>query len=131
LTRVIQRILLVLLLLCGRSYSVCYDAGGSSFICAPLISALTEDGGHDSCPCPCGEDDCEEHEVESEILPAHSVQVPEPTSLAISIDGMSWLNTGTDLSTIAHARAFPLARNGLDPAPGLRRAMLTGVVMLV
>lgn len=126
-----QRILLALLLLCGRSYSVCYDAGGNSFICAPSVSAFAEDGGHDSCPCPCGEDDCEEHEVAPEMLPAQSVQVSEPTIFPVSNDDMLWLNTGTDLSTTAPARAFPLARNGLDPAPGLRRAMLTGVVMLV
>lgn len=110
---------------------MCYDAGGNSFICAPSVSAFAEDGGHDSCPCPCGEDDCEEHEVAPEMLPAQSVQVSEPTIFPVSNDDMLWLNTGTDLSTTAPARAFPLARNGLDPAPGLRRAMLTGVVMLV
>jgi hypothetical protein len=127
----VQRILLVLLLLCGKSYSVCYDVAGNSVICPSTSSVFTDGHSHDSCPCPCGEDDCEEHEVAPEMLPSHSVQVPNPTSLPVSTDDRSWLDAEIDLSATAHANAFRPARDKPDPTSGLRHAMLTGVVMLV
>jgi hypothetical protein len=122
-----KNIFLILLLLCTKSYAVCYDVSGKEYFCSSVIS--TEEHKSDSCPCHCEEEECEEAELDLEILPTKSVEASEvSTDLSYS---KRFLLINRDLFRSDYTIPFRHGtHNGLDPSPGLKRVVLTGVVIL-
>lgn len=124
----VSRIFLVLLLLCSKGQSVCFDHSGSSNFCPPAIFA-SDDCSEDPCQCPCEDGECEEHEIRLEPVLAESVKVPTEPCTIVSFAYLAQLERG-----IAHTAWADVDRRsffGPEPDPGLllRSALLAGVVL--
>lgn len=133
--RLLQRLLLSLMLLCGQGFSVCIDDVGNQYMCNPSwFSVADAEVDSDPCSCPSKEtgsqdEDCEEHEVGFELLLTHSVKVPSPSIISITIDDLSWRNGEMSPLIASKESLFPIVRDSLYPASIYDNLMLSGVVM--
>jgi hypothetical protein len=107
---------------------MCVDDSGKSYFCEPQLLAHGDDHGK-SCPCPCNDDDCEEHEIRLDPMLTDSVKVPSescvilPPSFAVLFDP----NVSIFLANQPDKR-LP-AVDDPNPAFRLRKDLMAGVVL--